>query len=209
MNGWILLHKKIWENKLFSGNPYALSVWIWLLTHCNENGDVTCGRHQIAKETGVKAETVRYWLTRFLHENHQLTTIKTTNKYSEFHICKWKEYQRKTTNTSTRILPATYQPPTTNKELKNKEKEEYIYTHLKITKETVDNLKTKFPLKDVSGECEKAEDWLAANGKIKKDYTAFMRIWLRKCPDIKDTPVKDNFTSKYAKFLKDKVGDIK
>ena len=123
MNGWIILHKKIWDNTLFVGNPYALSVWIWLLTHCNKEGVVTCGRNQIAKETGVKAETVRYWLTRFLQENHQLTTIKTTNKFSMFSISKWKEYQQPTTNKTTEILPATYQPPTTNKQINNKQKQ--------------------------------------------------------------------------------------
>lgn len=129
MNGWILLHKKIWENELFQGNPYAFTVWVWLLCHANENGEVKCGRNQIAKDTGVKSETVRYWLTRFLRENYQLTTIKTTNKYSVFLICNWKEYQRKTTSTSTQVLQENYQPPTTNKEIKNKRNKELVSTN--------------------------------------------------------------------------------
>ena len=115
MNGWVLLHKKIWDSVVTS-SPYALTIWIWLLTHCDENGTVTCGRNQIAKETRINPETVRYWTTRFLRENNQLTTIKTTNKYSQFQICKWEEYQRKTTNKTTEKLPTNYQQTTTNKE---------------------------------------------------------------------------------------------
>jgi len=191
MNGWILLHKKIWENELLKGNPYALSVWVWLLTHCDTNGIVTCGRHQIAKETGVKAETVRYWTTRFLQQNYQLTTIKTTNKFSTFQICNWQQYQKKTTNTTTPTLQQNYQPTTTNKQVNNKEKEEEresLYTHLKITKEEYNHLKELFPLKDVKGECDKANDWLPNSTKRYKDFPAFMRNWLRKVPDTKHKP---------------------
>lgn len=122
MNGWILLHKKVWDS-VAGSSPSALAVWVWLLTHCDENGVVRCGRNQIAKDTKVKAETVRYWTTRFLRENYQLTTIKTTNKYTEYRICNWDLYQRKTTNGTTRTLPKNYQQTTTNKEIKNKEKE--------------------------------------------------------------------------------------
>ena len=123
MNGWILLHKKIWDNKLFNGNYRAIAVWVWLLTHCNEKGEVTCGRNQISGDTGVKAGTVRYWLKKFLQEKHQLATIETTNKFSTFLILNWVEYQRKNTNASVRNIPATSRQTTTNKEIKNKEKE--------------------------------------------------------------------------------------
>ncbi len=114
MNGWVSVHRKIWENDLLVGNPFAIAVWIWILTHADEEGNVKCGRSQIAKDTGVKAETVRYWTTRFLQQNYQLTTIKTTNKFSVFHICKWDEYQNKTTSTSTATLQQNYSKTTTN-----------------------------------------------------------------------------------------------
>ena len=173
MNGWILLHKKIWDNPLLYGNGNAILVWLWLLTHCNNDGAVTCGRNQIGKDCGINPETVRYWLTRFLQENHQLTTIKTTNKFSTFQICNWKEYQRKTTNPSTRKLPATYQPPTTNKEERIKNKEDI----------DTSALKKQFPLKNIQVEYEKMLDYLKASGKTYKDYQAFARNWLRKTPN--------------------------
>lgn len=123
MNGWVLLHKKIWLNPLLQGNPYALAIWIWLLTHANDKGVVICGRNQVAKETGVKAPTVQYWFKRFLSENYQLTINKTTNKFTEFQICNWSEYQRKAISASSQKLSKNYQPPITNKELRIKNKE--------------------------------------------------------------------------------------
>jgi hypothetical protein len=131
MNGWVLLHKKIWENPLFTGNAYATTVWLWLLTHADENGVVRCGRNQIAKDTGVKPPTVQYWLKRFLSENYQLAIIKTNNRFSEFRICKWEEYQRRTISKSSQKLSENYQQTITNKESKNKEKED-IDTNVSI-----------------------------------------------------------------------------
>lgn len=104
MNGWVLLHKKIWSSEVTS-SPYSLSVWIWLLTHADESGVVTCGRNQIAKETHIKPETVRYWLSNFSKKFYTISTIKTTNQFSQYQICKWEEYQRKTTKPSTSKLP--------------------------------------------------------------------------------------------------------
>lgn len=121
IGGWFLVWKKIWKNPLLQGNPYALAVWIWLISYADEDGIVTCGRNQIAKETGVKAPTVQYWLKRFLSQNYQLTIIKTNNKFSTFRICNYQKYQRKTINPSFAKLSENYQPPITNKELKNKE----------------------------------------------------------------------------------------
>jgi hypothetical protein len=48
--------------------------------------------------------------------------------------------------------------------------------------ETIAELKAKFPdIADrIDGELEKMKDWLAAEGKKKKNYIAFARNWLRK-----------------------------
>lgn len=123
MNGWVLLYKKIWDNPLFKGNPYAMSVWVWFLTHCDDNGDITCGRNQISRDTGVKPETVRYWTTRFLQENYQLITIKTTNKYTQYHICNFSKLQHPYTKKNTANIQENYQQTTTNKEQRIKNKD--------------------------------------------------------------------------------------
>ena len=54
----------------------------------------------------------------------------------------------------------------------------------------IDKLQQDFPTKDVKGELEKAKDWLSSTGKVKKDYLAFFRNWLRRSPDFQSEPVK-------------------
>lgn len=46
------------------------------------------------------------------------------------------------------------------------------------------DLKSEFPNVDIEFELDNARDWLKANGKVKKDYLAFARYWLRKA--VKD-----------------------
>jgi len=43
----------------------------------------------------------------------------------------------------------------------------------------ISQLKEKFPDKNVEFEIEKMKDWIASSGKVKKDYRAFARNWLR------------------------------
>lgn len=182
MNGWILLHKKIWENPRFIKSPTALAVWVWLLTHTNEKGVVTCGRKQIAEDTGVNEGSVRWLLKDFTQkrgEDDALLSIKPTNKFSIVTILNWQKYQRKEKSLLANDYPTTSQPLATNKEERIKNKE-YIYTHLKITNEELENLKAKFPNKEVKVECDKADDWLANTSKRYKDFVAFMRGWLRR-----------------------------
>jgi hypothetical protein len=124
MNGWILLHKKIWKNRLLVGSPLALSVWVWLLTHADEKGMVRCGRSQVASDTGVKAESVRYWIDKFIREG-QLTVKERNGNYSHFEIVKWAEYQRKTLQQDYSRTTATTTATTT---ASNKVKKEEDYS---------------------------------------------------------------------------------
>lgn len=119
MQGWILLHKKIWFNPRFYRKPTALCVWLWLLTHTNEKGIVLCGSIQIAQELKISRSTVRDILKRFSQKNGEddpIIAIKSTNKFSIVTILNWQKYQRpyaiKTDNHTT----TTRQPLATNKE---------------------------------------------------------------------------------------------
>lgn len=187
MNGWFLLHKKIWENPRFYRKSSALTVWIWLLSHTNNNGIVTCGRKQISQDTGVEENTVRFLIYSFSQDYQSdapLLTIKPTNKFSIITILNWNKYQHLLNSTLNNNSTTTKQQLTTNKQYNNKE---YIYKHLKITKDEFTALKEKYPLKEVDKECEKADNWLAAKGKTYKNYSAFMRNWLIDKPDNKKT----------------------
>lgn len=168
--GWVLLHKKIWDNPLFNGNPYAVAVWLWLITHCNEEGIVTCGRQQIARDTGVKPATVRYWTTRFLQQNYQLATLQTTNKFTQFRICNWHEYQKPTTSKTTAVLHEDYSKTTTNnKEINN------ISTNVDISSTSVDNKRLFYELVGILGFSDKVQYTTERQRKLKmrqKRYSA-------------------------------------
>lgn len=97
------------------------------------------------------------------------------------------------------------------KKLDSFKKKDYRYQRLKITEEEFNQLKEMFSLKDVKGECEKAEDWLLSKGRVYKNYPAFMRNWLRKTPDTKSrpkiwtppVPINQEGVSKLKKLKKD------
>jgi hypothetical protein len=136
MNGWILLHKKIWDNPRFYKNPHALTVWVWLLTHCNQNGVVTCGRKQIAGECGVGESNVYRILKSFevsYFENEPLVNSQTNNRFSVITILKYKELQRKANNEMNNNVTTIEQQSNNNITLiKNKEE------RIKNSKETLE-----------------------------------------------------------------------
>lgn len=125
MQGWILLHKKIWENPRFYKNYKATTIWLWLLTHCNDKGIVTCGRQQIAEDCGVSESCVYRTLknfSKFYLNNDPILNIKPNNRFSTIHILKWSEMQRKVNTSMNNDRTTSEQPVNTNKEERIKKK---------------------------------------------------------------------------------------
>lgn len=132
MNGWILLHKKIWDNPRFYKNPNALTVWVWLLTHSSKDGVVTCGRKQIAGECGIGESNVYRILKSFeatYFENEPLLNIKTNNRFSVITILKWKQMQRQKNNRLNNDV-TTKEQQSNNKVTLIKNKEERIKNNI-------------------------------------------------------------------------------
>lgn len=182
MDGWIILHKKIWQSgnwKLAKNKSNIILVWLWLLTHTDKNGEVTCGRYQIAEETGIHPSSVKRALEHIRNEMTSEVTYHPTSTHTKFCILNWQKYQNPSNKEVTINRPSSDQQVTTNKQetINNKQ---YIYTNLKITNEELESLKAQFPNKEVKVECDKADDWLANSTKRYKDFVAFMRGWLRR-----------------------------
>ena len=134
-NGFIKLHRKIIESSVWE-KPDILKVWLWCLikaTHTNQEfpfngkdikltkGEFITGREKACKELKISPQTYRTAIT-YLKSTSRITT-KSTNQFTLISILKWNDYQEKSTSKTTNELtnqqPATNQPLTTYKKVKN------------------------------------------------------------------------------------------
>jgi hypothetical protein len=105
MNGWIKLHRRIWENPR-AKDPEWVAIWVYLLCHANhattkavfggkvievKPGELITGRKAISKETGVNEFKV-FRVLKCLKSEQQIAQ-RTSNASSLISIVKWAEYQ--------------------------------------------------------------------------------------------------------------------
>ena len=106
MNGWIKLHRKIWENPVVTKDSDHLTIWIYLLTHATHQdmpalwkgkritltaGQLITGRKKLSTETGVEQSKVVRILKAFKIE-HQIEQ-QTSPQGSLISILQWDKYQ--------------------------------------------------------------------------------------------------------------------
>jgi hypothetical protein len=105
MEGWLKLHRKIYDNPK-SKNPDWVAVWVFLLCHVTHKeqkstfgteeiilkpGQIITGRTEISKKTGVKETTVERVLSA-LESGQQIEQQKCT-RGRLITLLKWQEYQ--------------------------------------------------------------------------------------------------------------------
>jgi len=113
------------------------------------------------------------------------------------------------------ILLSDYSDSRPNIKYKNKKpkirnkKKEYSKVSVLDKESTIKHLEDLFPSIGVREEIDKMKDWLASNGKHKKDYIAFARNWLRKA--VADTLSIEKFQKKKSvdEVLAEKYKDYK
>ena len=86
-------------------------------------GQVLTGSEALAKESGLSRQEVRTALSVLCDPTIGFSTIRSTNRFSVISIAKYKEYQEKSTSTSTNKQPTTNQQLTTNNNDKNEKNE--------------------------------------------------------------------------------------
>ena len=104
-NGWIAIHRKIWDNPR-SNDPDWMSVWIYILTQATHDplestfkgknimlqpGQFRTGRKKIARDTGVEESKVNRLLKRY--ESEQQIEQQKSNKGTIITIKNWNDYQ--------------------------------------------------------------------------------------------------------------------
>lgn len=135
-NGWIKIHRKIWDNPIVTKDAEHFVVWIYLLTHATHKprwalfgkdkirlkpGQLITGRQIISKTTGVNESKVRRILETL--KNDQQIDQQTNRQGSLISIVNWNEYQKSDQQNDQQVTnnrPTTDQQPTTNKNNKNK-----------------------------------------------------------------------------------------
>ena len=215
MDGWVKLHRKIWETS-FSKRPSVAVVFIYLLTHANHQkttmlwskeheiqaGQLVTGRKSIAEQTGLTQQMVRTALV-----NLQLTntiTIKPYSKFSVITVCNWNKYQE-STNRTTKNQPTTNQQATTYNNVKNdKKREESLTTNMEkapyknisylqaVPESDMESLRTgiKVTPEQIRSKAEDLYNYCRSKNKSYSDYRAFLRNALKRdFPEIlKVTP---------------------
>ena len=104
--GWIKIHRRILDNPIAFKDPDHFTVWMYLLLEVAHEeypvmfggkkvilkpGQVTKGRVQIARETGVEQNKV-YRILKLLESEHQIEQQK-SNKCTLITVLNWEQYQ--------------------------------------------------------------------------------------------------------------------
>lgn len=119
MEGWIKLHRKILDYRTMFNSRDRFTIFCWLLLMANREGQVTCGRFQIARELRITPANV-YKTIKWL-ASEKIINTKSNNKFTTISICKWGEYQQQSNNKVAPRVTTKEQQSSTIQEYKNKE----------------------------------------------------------------------------------------
>ena len=141
MEGYIRLHRKIIDNPIFR-KPLVNHLFVYCLLRANhkkgemvfncrqgdvERGSFICGRKKFAEVLGESEQNVRSALRTLQQLGMlQISTTKSTSKYSYINVCNYNDYQfngdegnQETNLIATSKQPGSNQVATTNKNVLN------------------------------------------------------------------------------------------
>lgn len=147
MQGWIKLHRKVLENPIVCKDSDHLAVWVYLLLNAThdyipalfkgkkivlEPGQLITGRKSISSKLCVSESKTKRILIEL--ESDQQIDRQRSNQNSLITILNWDKYQdcdQQNGQQMTNERPASDQPVTTNKNVKNvKNERSNIYNDL-------------------------------------------------------------------------------
>ena len=141
MEGYIRLHRKIIDNPIFR-KPLVNHLFVYCLLRANhtsskmvfncrevdvERGSFICGRKKFAEKTGESEQNVRSALLTLQNLGMiEISTTKSTSKYSYINVCNYNDYQyngdegnQETNPTPTSNQPGSNQEATTSNNVLN------------------------------------------------------------------------------------------
>lgn len=207
--GYIKLYRKMWDNPVVTKDADHLAVWIYLLTNAThaehpalfkgekimlKPGQLITGRIAISKRLRVQESKVKRILTCF--ETDQQIERQRGNQNSLISIVNWNQYQQcdhQNDQPVTSHRPASDQPMTTNKNVKNVRMKEVIEKDNNNKKDNKYNIFRAPAREEVKAYCiERGNDidvdafmdfyeskgWMVGRNKM-KDWRAAVRNWER------------------------------
>ncbi len=171
---------------------FLASQWGWSVNRVRNYLDL------LRSDTTIDTRTEQGITVIKLRDYCVFNNVKTGHPHTNEHTNEHANEHTDEHSSDTPRIQVEYTPDTKlNKEKKEKkeknitnsneleapsEKEKIKKSSLKILDEenTRKKLREEFPQIDVDEEIAKMKDWLLANGKIKKDYPAYARNWLRR-----------------------------
>lgn len=209
-----VVHTKFWDDD-YVGSLSAKEKVLFLYYLTNSSVNI-CGMYEIAARriafnTGLTEKEIQQFNEKFQDDGKFLFSgswIKVVNiaKYQQFRgsrndVAKQKEIDdippsilkdfNRLSEKEDRLSEKNDSPSNKYSVISNKYKGGIRGVKILDNPDEVKKLVSKFPNIDVVSEIEKMKDWLAANGKKKKDYIAFARNWLRRNSESASPPKKE------------------
>ena len=208
-NGWIKIHKGIWNNP-WMYKPNVLTVWVYILCHVEwqptdvifEGKRITLQPGQglfkfteIAKKLDIPTSTL-YRIVDLLKNEKQIEKQKSPRN-TLVSVVNWEKYQ---TNDKQNGKQMGNKWETNGKQMGNlpiiKEIEERKnikniygeYHNVKLTDAELEKLKTEFP--DWQERIERLSEYIASKGDKYKNHLSTIRMWARR--DKEKAPIKRN-----------------
>jgi DNA-binding transcriptional regulator YhcF (GntR family) len=120
MKGWIKLHRKVLDNKIYRHDLVAWHIFETLLiTADKESGKWSGGMFQLADLCGVNRNTLYKAILRL--EKEKMITRSVNTQYTVYYICRWDDYQSSSETLGKHKVNAKQTQSNTLTRIKNKE----------------------------------------------------------------------------------------
>lgn len=114
-DGWVKLHRKTLDNKIFKHDPTAWRIFEYLLLVADRHtGKRDIGRFKLASELEMVPISLYKALKRL--EMAKMVTLTSNNKYTTVYICNWEKYQDNDNNQSNNKVTTEEQQSNTKQE---------------------------------------------------------------------------------------------
>lgn len=213
MEGWIKLHRKLFDNQVICKDAETISIWVYLLlsaTHKDiqrafagekitlKPGQLITGRKKISDKLAVTESKVQRTLKRF--EDEQQIEQRMSNGNRLITIVSWDLYQGTEQQVEQPVnneRTASEQPVNTNKNERIKELKKKDIKSIAFASPTVENVIGYCNENGYKIDAERFIDfysskgWMVGKNKM-KDWKAAVRNWCRSEKEPKAKPATDN-----------------